>query len=273
MLKRWRVAGVAIVALHAASLAVSQQVQTESGAISGMRERGLNLYHGVPFAAAPVGDLRWRPPARLAPWTGTRQALAFAPACMQEGVSMTGGQTSNAGHATVAGSAAAPADQLCRDSVSHVPGPSWIRERFFSACEKSQADHGRQLRELFIRNLGRAMFVFLPLLAALMKLLYWRSPRSYITHLVLLVHNHALVFLLMSTVLAVQHWIHLEAPVVLLVRGLMCYLVYYLYRSMQRVYAESWWRTSAKFMAVFVAYLACAACTVFLTGLYSAGTL
>ena len=49
-----------------------------------------------------------------------------------------------------------------------------------------------------VHNLGRAMFVFLPLMAALMKLLYWRPRRYYLEHLVLLLHNHACVFLLLS---------------------------------------------------------------------------
>ena len=63
---------------------------TESGAISGVHENGLSVYKGVPFAAPPTGDLRWRAPARVAPWTGVRKAEAFAPACMQTGVSMPG---------------------------------------------------------------------------------------------------------------------------------------------------------------------------------------
>jgi hypothetical protein len=117
------------------------------------------------------------------------------------------------------------------------------------------------------------MFVFLPLLAAFMKLLYRRPNRSYLTQLMLLVHYHAFVFLVMSGVLAALHWIHLDTPLVLLVGALICYVVYYLCRSMQRVYAESWWRTLTKFTALFVAYLACAACSVFLAGLYSAETL
>jgi para-nitrobenzyl esterase len=66
------------------------QAPTESGAISGVHEGGLNIYKGVPFAAPPVGDLRWRAPAPVARWDGTRKANAFAPACMQEGVSMPG---------------------------------------------------------------------------------------------------------------------------------------------------------------------------------------
>ena len=41
------------------------------------------------------------------------------------------------------------------------------------------------------------MFVFLPLLALVMKLLYWRPRRYYVEHLLFLVHNHAFVFLAM----------------------------------------------------------------------------
>ena len=90
MRKQWRFAFVVLVAIQCASVAVGQRVVTEFGAISGVRENGLSIYKGVPFAAPPVGDLRWRPPASVAPWTGTRRADAFAPACMQVGVSMPG---------------------------------------------------------------------------------------------------------------------------------------------------------------------------------------
>jgi para-nitrobenzyl esterase len=73
-----------------ASSANRPTTATESGAISGIRESGLSVYKGVPFAAPPVGDLRWRLPVQVAPWTGTRKAEAFAPACIQDGVSMPG---------------------------------------------------------------------------------------------------------------------------------------------------------------------------------------
>ncbi|HEV3208456.1 MAG TPA: carboxylesterase family protein [Terriglobales bacterium] len=64
--------------------------RTESGAISGVVEDGLRIYKGVPFAAPPISDLRWRPPVPVTPWTDIRKADAFAPACMQDGVSMKG---------------------------------------------------------------------------------------------------------------------------------------------------------------------------------------
>jgi para-nitrobenzyl esterase len=92
MWKRWRFAGMVIAAVQVAgvSVAVGQEAWTESGAISGVREGGLSVYRGVPFAAPPTGDLRWRPPVTVTPWTGTRETDAFAPACMQIGVSMPG---------------------------------------------------------------------------------------------------------------------------------------------------------------------------------------
>ncbi len=88
--KHWLFVAAVIAAAQAVNAAPVPQVLTESGAISGISERGLSVYKGVPFAAPPVGDLRWRAPAAVAPWTGIREADAFAAACMQEGVSMPG---------------------------------------------------------------------------------------------------------------------------------------------------------------------------------------
>ncbi|WP_348266107.1 carboxylesterase family protein [Edaphobacter paludis] len=79
-----------ISATCAVTLAQSPIAATESGKISGVHQDGLNIYKGVPFAAAPLGDLRWRAPAPVTPWVSIRKANAFAPACMQAGVSMPG---------------------------------------------------------------------------------------------------------------------------------------------------------------------------------------
>src|SRR5277367_1067592 len=81
---------VVISAASAISLAQSPNIAIESGAISGVSEGGLSVYKGVPFAAPPVGELRWRPPAPVTPWTDIRKADAFAPACMQDSISMPG---------------------------------------------------------------------------------------------------------------------------------------------------------------------------------------
>src|SRR4051794_26482450 len=65
-------------------------VMITSGALEGVIQDGLSPYKGVPFAAAPAGEMRGREPRPVAPWKGTRKADVFAPACPQQGVSMPG---------------------------------------------------------------------------------------------------------------------------------------------------------------------------------------
>jgi para-nitrobenzyl esterase len=65
-------------------------VATASGAVEGVAGDGLLVYRGIPYAAAPVGALRWREPQPAPSWTGTYRADHFAPACVQTGVSMPG---------------------------------------------------------------------------------------------------------------------------------------------------------------------------------------
>jgi para-nitrobenzyl esterase len=66
-------------------------IQTALGLIQGTREGGLTVYRGIPYAAPPVGDLRWRPPAPTS-WQGTLDASRFKPACMQVGGVLPGSQ-------------------------------------------------------------------------------------------------------------------------------------------------------------------------------------
>src|SRR6201998_3495813 len=70
--------------------AFAAAVHVESGALQGVDANGLSIYKGVPYAAAPLGELRWREPRSVKSWKGVRRATAFAPACMQTGVSMPG---------------------------------------------------------------------------------------------------------------------------------------------------------------------------------------
>ncbi len=65
-------------------LALEEPVSLTSGQVSGLAlEDGLRVYRGIPFAAPPVGDLRWQEPQPPIPWHGVREATAFGPACMQ----------------------------------------------------------------------------------------------------------------------------------------------------------------------------------------------
>ncbi len=63
----------------------AQAVITASGPVRGLEERGVTVYRGIPYAAAPIGDLRWRAPRPAAAWTRPRDAFAFSKACPQVG--------------------------------------------------------------------------------------------------------------------------------------------------------------------------------------------
>lgn len=54
-------------------------VRIREGLLQGSAEDGLAVYRGIPFAAPPVGALRWRVPQPAAPWEGVRKAVQFAP--------------------------------------------------------------------------------------------------------------------------------------------------------------------------------------------------
>jgi para-nitrobenzyl esterase len=58
-------------------------VQTTAGAVSGIHVGAEAQWRGIPYAAPPLGALRWRPPAAVRPWSGVRDATQFAPSCIQ----------------------------------------------------------------------------------------------------------------------------------------------------------------------------------------------
>lgn len=61
----------------------ARDVRVESGRLAGVELGDLRVFKGVPYAAPPVGDLRWRPPRRPSHWTGVRRADRFGADCMQ----------------------------------------------------------------------------------------------------------------------------------------------------------------------------------------------
>jgi para-nitrobenzyl esterase len=73
---------LAIFCVSAAHAEITAATVT-GGAVSGTAQDGISIFKGIPFAAPPVGALRWKAPAPVIPWSGVKQADAFAPACMQ----------------------------------------------------------------------------------------------------------------------------------------------------------------------------------------------
>ena len=67
-------------------LAFAAPLKLDTGAIEGVavdEDAGLHAFRGIPYAAPPVGDLRWKPPMPASAWEGVRSADAFGTACPQ----------------------------------------------------------------------------------------------------------------------------------------------------------------------------------------------
>ncbi|MDP9323731.1 MAG: carboxylesterase family protein, partial [Acidobacteriota bacterium] len=76
---------VAAICLASAVPALAaDRVKTANGTVEGTTEQsGIRAYRGIPFAAPPVGDLRWREPQPVKNWEGVRGAAQFGPRCVQ----------------------------------------------------------------------------------------------------------------------------------------------------------------------------------------------
>src|SRR5580704_10366917 len=70
--------------LHAQEVKSVQQ-RTANGVLEGVvsADGKVRTFKGIPFAAPPVGPLRWKPPRPPEPWTGVRKAVEFGARCTQ----------------------------------------------------------------------------------------------------------------------------------------------------------------------------------------------
>lgn len=160
----------------------------------------------------------------------------------------------------------------CSVDVPTVFGVSW-NEPLTRACQHIRADGGAQLAERFAATAPKLMFLFLPLMAAVALLFYWRPRRLYAEHLVLFVHNHAFTFLLITVVQVLSAITLLKVPFIGLLGFvnflLFLYLFYYVFRSMRLVYGEGRVRTAFKFIALLAIYCALLTFTMMAGLLYS----
>src|SRR5262252_8276868 len=85
--KTWLRAAIVFAATASLSLsaATDQPIRTENGTLTGVagRHPEVRVFRGIPFAAPPVGELRWKAPQPPANWTGARVADTFSANCMQ----------------------------------------------------------------------------------------------------------------------------------------------------------------------------------------------
>jgi para-nitrobenzyl esterase len=76
-----------LVAEPARADAPGDRLTTANGVVEGARtDAGIRVFRGIPFAAPPTGELRWKAPQPVASWTGVRKAVDFSASCMQRAV-------------------------------------------------------------------------------------------------------------------------------------------------------------------------------------------
>ncbi len=79
------IASILLVACGCSTSLQPGQVKVEQGILQGTIQDSLTIFRGIPFAAPPVGDLRWKAPQPVEKWDSVRPATEFAPAPMQGG--------------------------------------------------------------------------------------------------------------------------------------------------------------------------------------------
>src|ERR1022692_2441096 len=84
MTRKWMMFWLAAGMVVSTALAASDEVKIETGRLKGVARDGVVGFKGIPFAAAPVGDLRWRAPEPAKAWTGVRLAAEYGADCAQK---------------------------------------------------------------------------------------------------------------------------------------------------------------------------------------------
>lgn len=143
--------------------------------------------------------------------------------------------------------------------------PRWIqvrfsKERVTAVCQRivGADDGGREFGKRVLDNIPVALFVLLPLMAIVLKLLYPLSRRYYVEHLLFFVHFHAFFFLMLTlqvlwvrtvNVVGGPEWLGV-LPVV----AASFYIPVYLFKSMRQVYGQGWLLTMFKYLVLLTAY-------------------
>ena len=155
----------------------------------------------------------------------------------------------------------------CESVGSDIPG---LQPRLQAACRQIVAGKGGQLGQLFLAALPRAMFLFLPVIAAFMMLFYWMPRRFYVEHLVFFVHNHSAVYIGMALLVLVGLLPFLDPVSGWIKAAFFLWALVYLYRAMRRFYQQGRWLTGVKLVALGGLYVAALMAMMALTLLYSA---
>ena len=157
-------------------------------------------------------------------------------------------------------------DQFKDEPTSDNEARNNLRDR----CRTIASDNGRELAANIVHNLPRAMFLFLPLFAFIMKLMYWRPKRYYVEHLLFLIHNHAFVFLLLIPLVLIARVPYVGAYVGWLIFASIVYMIWYIYRGMRNFYQQRRALTLTKYFTLGFSYMITTFVMFLLVAIYSA---
>jgi hypothetical protein len=165
------------------------------------------------------------------------------------------------------------------DDFDDATMPPWLAkrltpQRMAEACERITADRGRAFLRQLLDNVPAALFVLLPLMAFVLKMLYPLSKRYYVEHLLFVLHYHAFFFLVMTVEILFSRLaalLSVPATVGNVVRFVVSlYVPVYLYKSMRRVYEQGRAITILKFFFLVLSYLCGLVVMLIFVALYTA---
>jgi hypothetical protein len=143
--------------------------------------------------------------------------------------------------------------------------PDW-NLRIKHACNEIIRDNGENLLHVAVATMSKAMFIFLPLIAFLHMLLYWRPRYRYAEHLLFFIHLHAFYFsvaiLMIAVINAAHTWPRLSGVAGFLETALGWCMPIYTLVAMRRVFQRSWAGTVFKAVVLFFVYSAVFGLTV-----------
>jgi hypothetical protein len=141
-----------------------------------------------------------------------------------------------------------------------------VSERLEAACERVEEENATTFTRAFADNFPVTMLVFIPIVAAIMKVLYLFARRKYVEHLLFFLHVHtfffivALVTALLSGMVALLP--ALEIPVLIAGGAAWLYFLFYLYLAMREVYGQGHGLTTAKYVVLGGSYFLAAMVTL-----------
>jgi Protein of unknown function (DUF3667) len=154
-------------------------------------------------------------------------------------------------------------DGINFETFAHYPN---LNPRIRHVCKEIVRDNGTNLMHVVLGTMSKAMFIFLPLVAFLHMLMYWRPRYRYAEHLLFFVHLHAFYFsaaiLILTAVDAAHFWPSLKGASDSLETLLGWSVSIYTVIAVRRVFAKSWAGALFKTFALSLVYLAVFALTV-----------